>query len=168
MPLCQQRSAFKGTQRNPFMTDTVRRATLHDLDQLVPLFDGYRQFYGRTSDLAVARQFLADRMTLSQSVVLIAEGSDGTALGFAQLFPSFSSVLSAPIYVLNDLFVALVARRRGVGTLLLKAAAETGRAGGAVRLELSTAITNLSAQRLYETLGWKRDEEFYQYGFSLL
>lgn len=149
------------------MTDTVRRATLRDLEQLVPLFDGYRQFYGKTSDLAVARQFLADRISRGESVVLIAEGPDGAAIGFAQLFPSFSSVLAAPIYVLSDLFVAPVARRRGVGTLLLKAAAETGRAAGAVRLELSTAITNVSAQRLYKALGWKRDEEFYQYGLSL-
>lgn len=140
---------------------------MRDLDQLVPLFDGYRQFYEKPSDLIVARQFLADRMSRGQSVVLIAEGPNGLAIGFAQLFPSFSSVLSAPIYVLSDLFVAPVARRRGVGTLLLKAAAETGRVAGAVRLELSTAITNVSAQRLYEALGWKRDEEFYQYGLSL-
>jgi len=149
------------------MTDTVRRATLHDLEHLVPLFDGYRQFYGKTSDMAVARQFLADRMSRGESVVLIAEDCDGAAIGFVQLFPSFSSVLAAPIYVLSDLFVAPVARRRGVGTLLLKAAVETGRAARAVRLELSMAITNVSAQKLYEALGWKRDEEFYQYGLSI-
>jgi GNAT superfamily N-acetyltransferase len=149
------------------MTDTVRLATLRDLEQLVPLFDAYRQFYGKPSDLIVARQFLADRMARGQSVVLIAEGPDGVAIGFAQLFPSFSSILCAPIYILHDLFVAPGARRRGVGTRLLKAAAEAGRAGGAVRLELSTAITNVQAQRLYEALGWKRDDEFYQYGLSL-
>jgi ribosomal protein S18 acetylase RimI-like enzyme len=57
-------------------------------------------------------------------------------------------------------------RRRGVGTLLLKSAIETARATGAVRLELATAITNVSAQRLYELLGWQRDE-FYLYGFLL-
>lgn len=140
---------------------------MNDLDQLVPLFDGYRQFYGKTSDLATARQFLADRLSRGESVVLIAEGSDGAAIGFVQLFPGFSSILAAPIYLLNDLFVAPAARGRGVGTVLLKAAAETGRAAGAVRLELSTAITNISARRLYEALGWKRDEEFYQYGLSL-
>ena len=149
------------------MTDTVRRATLHDLDQLVPLFDGYRQFYGKTSDLAAARQFLADRLSRDESVVLIAQGSDDAAIGFVQLLPSFSSILAAPIYLLNDLFVAPAARRRGVGTVLLNAAAQAGRAAGAVRLELSTAITNISAQRLYEALGWKRDEEFYQYGLLL-
>jgi GNAT superfamily N-acetyltransferase len=149
------------------MTDNVRRATLRDLELLVPLFDGYRLFYGQPSDLAIARQFLADRLACGESVVLIAEGRDGTAIGFVQLFPTFSSILAAPIYLLSDLFVAPPARNRGVGRLLLKAAAETARAAGAVRLELSTAITNVPAQRLYESLGWKRDEEFCVYGLSL-
>lgn len=149
------------------MTDRVRRATSDDLDQLVPLFDGYRQFYGKTSDLSVARQFMTDRMSHGESVMLIAEDPGGTAIGFVQLFPSFSSVLAAPIYLLSDLFVAPAARRRGVGALLLETAAETARAAGAVRLELSTAITNVSAQRLYKALGWKRDEEFYVYSLSL-
>lgn len=149
------------------MTQSVHRATLDDLDRLVPLFDGYRRFYDKPSDMVVARQFLAERISRGESIVLIAEDPTGNAIGFAQLFPSFSSVLAAPMYLLSDLFVVPAARRRGVGTLLLKAAAETGRVAGAVRLELSTAITNVSAQRLYETLGWKRDDEFYVYGLSL-
>lgn len=149
------------------MTDRVRRATLGDLDQLVPLFDDYRQFYGKTSNLSVARQFLDDRMSRGESVVLIAEDRDGAAIGFAQLFPSFCSVQAAPIYVLSDLFVAPAARRRGVGALLIKIAIESGRAAGAVHLELSTAITNVPAQKLYQKLGWKKDEEFYVYSVSL-
>jgi ribosomal protein S18 acetylase RimI-like enzyme len=51
--------------------------------------------------------------------------------------------------------------------MLLLGAAEAARASGAVRLKLSTAITNVSAQRLYAALGWKRDEEFCEYGLSL-
>ncbi len=149
------------------LTDTVRRAALPDVERVVPLFDAYRQFYGRESDLAVAREFLTARLSRDESVVLLADGSSGDAEGFVQLYPSFSSVRAAPIYVLNDLFVVPSARRRGVGTLLLKAAAEFARASGAVRMKLSTAMTNSSAQRLYEKLGWERDEEFYEYGLSL-
>ena len=33
-------------------------------------------------------------------------------------------------------------------------------------LKLSTEITNLSAQHLYTALGWKCDEEFYEYGLA--
>jgi ribosomal protein S18 acetylase RimI-like enzyme len=148
------------------MLHTVRRATLHDLDRLIPLFDAYRQFYGQPSDLIVARRFLSDRLVRKESVVLIAEDGTGRAVGFVQLYPSFSSILAAPMYVLSDVFVIPDARRRGVGTLLLKSAAETAHADGAGRVELATAITNAPAQRLYEALGWRRDE-FYQYGLSL-
>ena len=148
------------------MTCSVRRATLDDLDRLVLLFDAYRQFYEQHSDLTVARQFLNDRLTRHESIVLIAENGSGMAIGFVQLYPTFSSLLAAPMYLLSDLFVVPSARRRRVGTLLLTSAAETARAAGVVRLELATAVTNAPAQRLYEALGWQRDE-FYQYGLML-
>ncbi|HEX5646251.1 MAG TPA: GNAT family N-acetyltransferase [Nitrospira sp.] len=150
------------------MTFSVRGASVEDLDRLVLLFDAYRQFYGQPSDLTIARQFLHDRLARGESVVLLAEDHDKTAIGFAQLFLTFSSILAAPIAILHDLFVVPAARRRGVGTLLLNAAAETARAAGAVRLELATAITNDPARKLYEKLGWKRDDEFYGYGFPLV
>jgi hypothetical protein len=53
------------------MTVSVRLATLQDLEQLVPLFDGYRQFYGKPSDLELARRFLSDRLA-KQDVRLVA------------------------------------------------------------------------------------------------
>ena len=52
------------------MTDTIRRASIQDLDRLVPLLDAYRQFYGQPSDLIIARQFLGDRLTRNESIVL--------------------------------------------------------------------------------------------------
>jgi ribosomal protein S18 acetylase RimI-like enzyme len=149
------------------MSISIRRAAPPDLDRLVPLFDGYRQFYGKSSDPTLARRFLGDRLTEKDSLVLIAEEPDRSAIGFAQLYPTFSSVRAARIFILNDLFVLPAARGRGAGSRLLESAAAVARASGAVRLKLSTAITNVSAQRLYEAMGWKRDEEFYEYGLSL-
>jgi ribosomal protein S18 acetylase RimI-like enzyme len=149
------------------MADTVRDASTSDVDQLAPLFDGYRQFYGRYPDLALARQFLTERLSRNQSMVLLAQAADGTAVGFVQLYPSFSSVRAAPVYILNDLFVAPAARGRGVGRILMKAAADAACKAGAVGLTLSTAITNAPAQALYESLGWKRNEDFYEYNLAL-
>ena len=146
------------------MRHRVRQGTIRDLDQLVPIFDAYRQFYRQPSDLAIARQFLHDRLARSESIVLIAEDHDKTAIGFVQLFSTFSSILAAPISILHDLFVTPAVRRRRVGARLLKSAVETAQAAGAVRLELATAIANDPARRLYEKLGWKRDEEFCVYG----
>ena len=37
----------------------------------------------------------------------------------------------------------------------------------AVGLELATAGTNVAAQRLYESLGWRRDEKFPRYELAL-
>jgi len=144
----------------------IRRATAADLDLLAPLFDRYRRFYNKPGDLEGARQFLGARLEHDESVVFLA--LDGAAaIGFTQLYPSFSSAAMARIFVLNDLFVAEKARQRGVGTALLSAAADHGRQTGAVRLVLSTELTNATAQRLYEKTGWKRDTVFCVYQLAL-
>lgn len=145
----------------------VRQAAVSDLAALVPLFDGYRQFYGKPSDIGLAHSFLLERFQHNQSVIFIAMQPDGTAVGFTQLYPMFSSVSAARTFILNDLFVVQEARRKGVGIELLKAATQFGRSVGAIRLSLSTAIANKTAQALYESLGWVRDTEFYAYSLSL-
>ena len=144
---------------------SVRRAMLADLDALATLFDRYRQFYRQAPDLAGATAFLRERLERGESVVLLAEHG-AEALGFTQLYPSFSSVSMARIFVLNDLFVAESARRHGVGEKLLDAAVQHARDAGAVRLTLSTAIDNVAAQALYESAGWKRDDRFYVYNLA--
>jgi ribosomal protein S18 acetylase RimI-like enzyme len=138
----------------------VKQATVEHLDLLVPLFDAYRQFYRQPSEPERARQFLLDRFERNQSVIFLAFDSAG-AIGFTQLYPSFSSGAMARIFVLNDLFVIPEARRRGVGSALLRTAAEYGRRVRALRLTLSTEVTNVAAQAAYEALGWKRDLTFY-------
>lgn len=90
----------------------VRQATVDDLDAIVPLFDAYRQFYKFPPDLALARSFLSERFQHNQPVIFLALDADGSALGFAQLYPSFSSGLAKRIFILNDLFVAPEGRRK--------------------------------------------------------
>jgi ribosomal protein S18 acetylase RimI-like enzyme len=145
----------------------VRRATLADLELIVPLFDGYRQFYEQAQDLALARKFLRERLERDQSVIFLALRADGAAAGFTQLYPSFSSASAQRIFILNDLFVDPGSRRSGVGQRLLEAAAEFGRSAGAVRLTLSTAHANTTAQALYEAHGWQRDDIFRSYYLPL-
>ena len=144
----------------------VRQAVLADLDAVADLFDHYRQFYGQHSDLAAARAFLKARFEHGESTIFLAE-SEGQALGFTQLYPSFSSVSMARVFVLNDLFVATTARRHGVGQALLNAAAVHAKQLGAVRLSLTTAVDNVTAQSLYESTEWLRDEKFYTYHLVL-
>jgi GNAT superfamily N-acetyltransferase len=144
----------------------VRRAEARDLDVLVPLFDAYRQFYGQPPDVARAWAFLAERFLHGQSVVFLAEGG-ARAVGFVQLFPSFSSTRTAPILILNDLYVAPHARRTGAARALVAAATAFAKAEGAAGLTLSTGVENRPAQALYEAMGWKRETRFYEYGLSV-
>jgi ribosomal protein S18 acetylase RimI-like enzyme len=145
---------------------TTRRATLADLDVLVPLFDAYRQFYEQPSDLGLARSFLAERFDRDESVVFLAVAGSKT-LGFTQLYPLFSSTLGRRSFLLNDLFVTPESRAHGVGHALLEAAKLFAREAGAAKLSLSTAHDNVRAQSLYEANGWSRDTHFYAYNFLL-
>jgi GNAT superfamily N-acetyltransferase len=138
------------------------RAELDDLDALIPLFDAYRRFYGQDSDLPGARAFLADRFKRGESVIFLAV-VDGAIVGFTQLYPSFSSVSMRRLWVLNDLFVTPDARKSGAGRALLERAERWAAETGAKGLTLSTQVTNLGAQRLYEACGWTKDDEFLHY-----
>ena len=145
---------------------TVRQAVLSDIEALLPLFDGYRQFYGRESDLRGSREFLLARVNHGESTLFIAHEA-GVAVGFAQLYPSFSSASLARTFILNDLFVSKSCRKKGIGKLLIAAAAEFAKSLGALRLTLATAADNQPAQALYHSTGWKRDEQFIVYHYTI-
>lgn len=152
------------------MNISIRQAVLSDLDDLVPLFDSYRQFYGYDSNLNGAREFLLDRFNHGESALFIAQSSEQgneTALGFAQLYPSFSSASLARTFILNDLFVKENSRNQGVGKRLLGAAVDYAKSLSATRLTLTTASTNTAAQDLYTACGWTRDEQFIVYHYTL-
>lgn len=138
------------------MTPTIHRAGPADLDALAALFDAYRQFYGQPSDVAAARDWLRARLRVGESVVLVARrGAD--AVGFAQLYPGFSSVRLARSWVLNDLYVLPVSRRTGVARALLDAAADFAREDGAAVISLETARDNDAARAAYRSAGWVED-----------
>lgn len=148
----------------------IRLACLDDATRVAPLFDAYRQFYAQPADPAAALAFVQARLARHESVILLAEDAEdaeGAALGFCQLYPSFCSVIAAPIYVLYDLFVAPGARKSGAGCALLRQAEAHARAGGYERMDLTTARTNLPAQALYESLGWEQDQVFLTYNRHL-
>lgn len=144
------------------------RATLEDLDALTTLFDGYRVFYKQSSDPALARAFIEERLRLDESVIFIArDGGNREALGFTQLYPMFSSVSARRIWVLNDLFVASTARKRGAARALMDRARDFAMEAGALRLILETAEDNRAAQALYESLGYVRESGERHYALEL-
>ena len=145
----------------------IARVTAADLPDVAPLFDAYRQFYDCAPDAERARDFLAARLKNDEAVIFLARDGDGTPLGFTQLYPSFCSVDVARIWILYDLFVAPAARQRGVGRALMNRARQLAEETGAAWIGLNTAIDNVTAQALYEDLGYRRDDGFYTYVLRL-
>jgi ribosomal protein S18 acetylase RimI-like enzyme len=147
----------------------VRTATTDDLDALVPLFDAYRQFYGQPTDVGLAHRFLSERMARSESHVLLATmtGATATALGFAQLYPLYSSVQCRRSLVLNDLYVVPGYRKQGVAWALLARARHVATLLGAASMTLQTAPANTRARSLYERFGFMRDDEFQTFILAL-
>lgn len=142
----------------------ILRSSLDSLELLVPLFDQYRQFYKQRPDLQGARAFLSDRLRNGDSVVYIAFEDPGSKpLGFVQLYPSFSSVAMKPLWILNDLFVTPVARGHGVAEALIRQSIKHAQQTNARGIVLETAVDNAPARRLYEKLGWLREEGFLTY-----
>lgn len=144
----------------------IIRATIDNLDILVPLFDGYRVFYNQKSNPEAARKFLNERFQKEDSVIFLATASDGLGLGFTQLYPSFSSVSMQRTYILNDLFVSSEARKKGIGEALMERAKLFAKNEGSKGLTLETAIDN-PAQKLYERLGWKKDAHVNHYTWEI-
>lgn len=140
-------------------TAAVRQAVLADLDALATLFDQYRQFQGQPSNPPAARSFLRERFDHGESVIFIGHAG-AKPLGFAQIYPSFSSVSLSRVFVLNDLFVLESGRRKGVASKLLTALEAYAWSLGTARITLNVAQTNVGAQALYERHGWKPDDQF--------
>jgi len=145
---------------------------VEDADSIAPLFDAYRQFYGAAPDLRGARAFIAARLERDESVVLLARAlprasEPSSAVGFAQLYPSYSSVSLGPIIVLNDLFVLPSWRRSSVARSLVAETVRHGERVGAIRIHLSTQLTNAPARRLYQSLDFVADQEFVHLSLAL-
>lgn len=146
---------------------SIKVAGIDDINSVAVLFDLYRQFYEQAPSLELAMSFIKQRIYNQESVILLAE-EYGEPVGFCQLYPSFCSVIAAPIYVLYDLFVHPAKRRTGAGKALLLAAEQQAEFAGVARMDLTTARTNTSAQALYESLGWKNDTVFIAYNKNIV
>lgn len=156
----------------------MRPATDDDVDAVVDLFRQYLRFYDQEVPDAEARAYLTARRTGGDSVLLVAVlGPDADQevaeaglepvghrlVGFAQSYPTWSSVSLSRSWVLNDLFVTPAARGTGAARALVQDVCRRAKESGAIRVSLATAWDNVAAQGLYESEGFVRDQHFHHY-----
>jgi ribosomal protein S18 acetylase RimI-like enzyme len=146
---------------------TVQRATLENTKEIGELFNSYRVFYQQDSDVKASTAFIFERLTNAESIIFYASNEQGEILGFTQLYPAFSSISAKKSLVLNDLFVAANARRLGVARKLMNAAKDFALNTDINGLSLETALDNINAQALYESLDYKKETGFYNYYLDL-
>ncbi|MEY4529595.1 MAG: hypothetical protein RLZZ156_316 [Deinococcota bacterium] len=140
----------------------IRKATLADLEIIVPLFDAYRQFYKQAPDLDGAGAYLKARLENNETTIFIDQNNSA----FALLYDTFSSVPMQRLTILNDLYTKPEARGQGLGTALIQASREHALKMQSVFLRLRTATDNLTAQSVYEKIGFFKDEMYLTYNLK--
>jgi GNAT superfamily N-acetyltransferase len=129
----------------------VRRATPADAEGIAPLLGAL----GYPAEPAAVAARLETLLGSPRDAVLVAEEDGGGAvLGVLALHWGVLLHLAAPIARIGSLVVAEAARGRGVGGLLVRAAASLARAEGCAVLELTTGKQREAAHAFYAAQGF--------------
>ncbi|MFM9840447.1 MAG: GNAT family N-acetyltransferase [Cyclobacteriaceae bacterium] len=145
----------------------TEQATITDLDQLSVLFDQYRVFYKKSSDVAAAKKFLSERIEKKESIIFISFDDKNAMTGFTQLYPLFSSTRMKRLWLLNDLFVDSNYRGQGFSVTLIERAKALCKETSACGLMLETAKTNDIGNNLYPKTGFTLDEDHNYYSWDV-
>ena len=131
--------------------------TASQLEELLPMIAAYQRFY-EVADIDEERNraFFSRFIAPSDDGMLLGAWEGDRLVGYACLYWHFSSFVPAEVVLMNDLYVNLANRGRGVGRALIEASAAVARERGAHHLEWVTAPDNMTAQRLYDSLGATR------------
>lgn len=127
------------------------------LDDLARLFDEYRQFYGQDEDRDACFSYLRERMEKNE-IIAFGVRSENRLVGFANIYPTFSSISMRPVWTLNDLYVSSDMRQQGIANKIMHAVKQEAEKNNVAHLQLETASDNNIAQRCYEQFGWQKNE----------
>ena len=145
----------------------TRKAVITDLPQLAELFDQYRVFYHKGSDIPAAANFLQERIENKDSEIFVAE-ENGSLTGFVQLYPIFSSTRMQRYWLLNDLYVNDNHRGKGYSKELIEESKELCRSSNAAGILLETGKSNDIGNQLYPSCGFELYDSvnFYEWSNS--
>lgn len=149
-------STFQPCNRSTMIT--IIQAESKHLDALVLLFDAYRVFYKKPSNLEGARNFISGLFDRHDSIVYLAQTTNGEFVGFTQLYPSYSSTRMQRLWILNDLYVKPEYRGKGISKQLIERCKELARETNAAGLLLETTKDNHIGNQLYPATGFELED----------
>lgn len=132
----------------------TRKAIVTDVPQLAELFDQYRIFYHKESDIPTATKFIQERIESKDSEIFVVEES-GLLTAFVQLYPIFSSTRMQRYWLLNDLYVNENHRGKGYSKELIEESKELCRTSNACGILLETGKSNDIGNQLYPACGFE-------------
>ncbi|MCY7410718.1 MAG: GNAT family N-acetyltransferase [Chitinophagales bacterium] len=118
-------------------------------------------FYRKATDVEAAKIFLGERINNRESIIFVslsAERQDDKnemLAGFVQLYPIFSSTRMKRLWLLNDLFVSVEHRGKGISKLLIERCGQLANETNAGGVMLETEKTNEIGNCLYLQTGFK-------------
>ena len=145
----------------------IIRANKNHIDGISILFDLYRQFYKYQKNLNNSKNYIHKRLINNESIIFIAIKNE-KIIAFVQLYETFDSLNLSKKLVLYDLYVLDKYRKLGIGRKLMNKSRDFAKIKKFPRIELSTSIDNYNAQKLYESLDYIRDKEYYDYCLEVL
>jgi GNAT superfamily N-acetyltransferase len=139
----------------------IRTATEEDVpvlfDLILELASYEKLSDAVTGDAEVLRRSLFEEQAAE---ALMLEAPDGTAIGYAIFFTTFSTFECRSGLWLEDVYVRPEHRRGGIGRAVMEYLAQLAQERGHVRLEWCALDWNEPAIEFYEGLGAKRLEEW--------
>jgi len=144
-----------------------KKAKNKDLKHLSKLFDSYRVFYKKETNIKKANEFLKERILNNDSEIFVAENEEQKLVGFVQLYPLFSSTRMKKLWLLNDLFVDPEFRGKGVSVGLINKAKELVEKSNACGMFLETGKSNHVGNKLYPKAGFALNESSNYYEWNV-
>lgn len=142
----------------------IKLGTINEAEAIGYMFDDYRQCYEQPSDYHACLAFVTDRLTNKDSYFLVVFDTDeNIACGFVQIYPSFSSISMKKIFILNDLYVSPEYRKQGIAKDLINKAKDFAKEQNAGQIVIETRISNSSASKLYDSVGFAKEGEHLYY-----
>ena len=137
----------------------------NNLSEVLPLIRAYQEFY-KILEISDDRnsEFFSQFSESSSSGCQFAYREDGDIVGFATIYFSFTTLITAKVAVLNDLYTLPSCRGKGIGRQLVEHCHSYAAEKGAARLQWVTAPDNEQAQKLYDSLNTGKSMwHFYTY-----
>ena len=142
----------------------IRPAEPADADLILGFIRGLAEYENLTGELRIDERGFREHLFGERRYceALIGE-LDGTAVGYALFFHTYSTFLTKPGIWLEDLFVVPQHRGHGVGRAMLAHLAALTEARGCGRLEWSVLDWNEPAIRFYRSIGAGPNEGWTMY-----